>query len=52
MKPGWGGHMAEGTCSLSLWRVVRGSKLMHLELVHGLFIFFIMYFGLQDMVYL
>jgi hypothetical protein len=25
-------------CSLSLWRVVRGSKLMHLELIHGLFI--------------
>jgi hypothetical protein len=23
-------------CSLSLWRVVRGSKLMHLELIHGL----------------
>jgi hypothetical protein len=27
-----------GTCSLSLWRVVRGSKLMHLDLIHGLFI--------------
>jgi hypothetical protein len=27
------------TCSLSLWRVVRGSKLMHLvSLIHGLFI--------------
>ncbi len=26
------------TCSLSLWRVVRGSKLMHLDLIHGLFI--------------
>jgi hypothetical protein len=25
-------------CSLSLWRVVQGSKLMHLELIHGLFI--------------
>jgi hypothetical protein len=25
-------------CSLSLWRVVRGSKLMHLDLIHGLFI--------------
>jgi hypothetical protein len=25
-------------CSLSLWKVVRGSKLMHLELIHGLFI--------------
>ncbi len=26
-------------CSLSLWRVVRGSKLMHLvSLIHGLFI--------------
>jgi hypothetical protein len=24
-------------CSLSLWRVVRGGKLMHLELIHGLF---------------
>jgi hypothetical protein len=29
----------EGNCSLSLWRVVRGSKLMHLvSLIHGLFI--------------
>jgi hypothetical protein len=27
-----------GQCSLSMWRVVRGSKLMHLELIHGLFI--------------
>jgi hypothetical protein len=27
------------SCSLSLWRVVRGSKLMHLDsLIHGLFI--------------
>jgi hypothetical protein len=25
-------------CSLSLWRAVRGSKLMRLELIHGLFI--------------
>jgi hypothetical protein len=25
-------------CSLSLWRVARGSKLMRLELIHGLFI--------------
>ncbi len=25
-------------CSLSLWRVVRGIKLMHLDLIHGLFI--------------
>ncbi len=25
-------------CSLSLWRMVRGSKLMHLDLIHGLFI--------------
>ncbi len=25
-------------CSLSVWRVVRGSKLMHLDLIHGLFI--------------
>ncbi len=25
-------------CSLSLWRVVWGSKLMHLHLIHGLFI--------------
>jgi hypothetical protein len=25
-------------CSLSLWRVVRGSKLMHLDLIQGLFI--------------
>ncbi len=25
-------------CSLSLWRVARGSKLMFLELIHGLFI--------------
>ncbi len=28
----------ESNCSLSLWRVVRGSKLMHLDLIHGLFI--------------
>ncbi len=26
------------SCSLSLWRVARGSKLMRLELIHGLFI--------------
>ncbi len=26
------------SCSLSLWRVVRGSKLMDLDLIHGLFI--------------
>jgi hypothetical protein len=25
-------------CSLSLWRLARGSKLMRLELIHGLFI--------------
>ncbi len=25
-------------CLLSLWRVVQGSKLMHLDLIHGLFI--------------
>jgi hypothetical protein len=25
-------------CSLSLWRVARGSKHMFLELIHGLFI--------------
>jgi hypothetical protein len=25
-------------CLLSLWRVVRGSKFMHLDLTHGLFI--------------
>jgi hypothetical protein len=25
-------------CSLSLWRVVQESKLMHLDLIHGLFI--------------
>jgi hypothetical protein len=29
---------ARSECSLSLWRVVRGSKLMHLDLIHGLFI--------------
>jgi hypothetical protein len=29
----------EGVCSLSLWRVVRGSKLMHFDsLIHGSFI--------------
>jgi hypothetical protein len=27
-----------GECSLSLWRVARGSKHMFLELIHGLFI--------------
>ncbi len=32
------GYFQSHTCSLSLWRVVRGSKLMHLELIHGLFI--------------
>jgi hypothetical protein len=26
------------SCSLSLWRVARGSKRMFLELIHGLFI--------------
>jgi hypothetical protein len=26
------------SCSLSLWRVARGSKLMRLELIHGFFI--------------
>jgi hypothetical protein len=34
----WCGYHIDHTCSLSLWRVVRGSKLMHLELIHGLFI--------------
>jgi hypothetical protein len=29
---------AYNNCSLSLWRVFRGSKLMHLDLIHGLFI--------------
>jgi hypothetical protein len=29
--------MKQHTCSLSLWRAVRGSKPMHLELIHGLF---------------
>jgi hypothetical protein len=28
----------DSMCLLSLWRVVRGSKLMHLDLIHGLFI--------------
>jgi hypothetical protein len=32
-------HSVKTTFSLSLWRVVRGSKLMHLDsLIHGLFI--------------
>jgi hypothetical protein len=31
-------NMNGGTCSLSLWRVGRGSKHMLLELIHGLFI--------------
>jgi hypothetical protein len=31
-------HVQDHYCSLSLWRVVRGSKLMHLDLIHGLFI--------------
>ncbi len=32
-------HIQCSYCSLSLWRVVRGSKLMHLDhLIHGLFI--------------
>ncbi len=32
-------HCKERHCSLSLWRVVRGSELMHLDsLIHGLFI--------------
>ncbi len=32
-------HNKHYTCSLSLWRVVRGRKLMHLDsLIHGLFI--------------
>ncbi len=30
--------LVNSKCSLSLWRVVRGSKLMHLDLIHGLFI--------------
>jgi hypothetical protein len=30
--------IGEGRCSLSLWRVARGSKLMRLELIHGSFI--------------
>ncbi len=33
-----GGMEASHYCSLSLWRVARGSKLMFLELIHGLFI--------------
>ncbi len=41
-KTARGGHganiMQDGTCSLSLWRVARGSKHMFLELIHGLFI--------------
>jgi hypothetical protein len=39
------GHMEQAIskangdiCSLSLWRVARGSKLMCLELIHGFFI--------------
>jgi hypothetical protein len=32
------GVKQQRTCSLSLWRVVRGSKLMHLDLMHGLLI--------------
>jgi hypothetical protein len=31
-------EMSQRCCSLSLWRVARGSKLMRLELIHGLFI--------------
>jgi hypothetical protein len=31
-------HIVLSNCSLSLWRVARGSKLMFLELIHGLFI--------------
>ncbi len=31
-------HYKGWNCLLSLWRVVRGSKLMHLDLIHGLFI--------------
>jgi hypothetical protein len=31
-------NQQNSNCSISLWRVVRGSKLMHLELIHGLFI--------------
>ncbi len=30
--------MYSNYCLLSLWRVARGSKLMCLELIHGLFI--------------
>jgi hypothetical protein len=32
------GVVRRSKCSLSLWRVARGSKLMHLDLIHGLFI--------------
>ncbi len=36
---GDGDNGSNGGCSLSLWRVVRGSKLMHLDhLIHCLFI--------------
>jgi hypothetical protein len=31
-------HVRLYYCALSLWRVARGSKLMRLELIHGLFI--------------
>jgi hypothetical protein len=31
-------EMHRAKCSLSLWRVARGSKHMSLELIHGLFI--------------
>ncbi len=34
----FGEKVQRSTCSLSLWRVVRRSKLMHLDLIHGLFI--------------
>ncbi len=33
-----GDRRTSRVCSLSLWRVARGSKLMRLELIHGLFI--------------
>jgi hypothetical protein len=40
---GWGDNIVviillDDNCSLSLWRVARGSKRMFLELIHGLFI--------------
>jgi hypothetical protein len=37
-KGGGGNKKGVVKCSLSLWRVARGSKHMFLELIHGLFI--------------